>query len=629
MIEYIFAAEFDLEKGVCVRSYCPTKPKLLDENYLASYMIPDGAHKREFDITNFKIKLQQDASSELINLLRHEFNTRKPTICLYRKKAHWQPSLKVNHTKELFEVTLIENHIHLQHSKEQKGLNFPIGQIQEFSLLFDSFVSLSIDNEVYGFEFLDNKNANLFESFIQTYNAQKPAEGSAVERYYYFYNVMRITKSKEFKRGSLIRSIAICSTTINLFHRVADLLLPYLDAFVKMPTNLQQNDLNSLKGILYSALQAMNIKIRNFTLHQLYISPTEINYQDFEEPSSLFKGTETNIKTPTEPSLIEFATIFKEKTMTIYSHILFGHKVLFVSNERSCRAICRIVQATQYLVAPLNITSRTLPYEHLSNIAFIELEGYIAGVSNPIFKMRNKWWDVCCDITDGSIIDNHAKPTNRVDMEQLEDKMQTMDNDFINEILKRLKDNSMKEQQLRDCFYNYTKNFIDFSTNSSNMIDYQKEDKNLLDYFETKSNKWKKSWTYNLYENSIAKVRETLKVIFGEKYLDVNTALNNFSEKKSFSDIELFKDYSVLVENLKDSMKLYTFLKYLYYRKGEISILTSGLFSSNQDIRKKTVELLSILEGSEYKKTLYSAVNYYTLSVYETLKESYSKSKVN
>lgn len=629
MIEYIFAAEFDLEKGVCIRSCCPSKPKLLDENYLASYMIPDGAHKREFDITNFKIKLQNDSSSELINLLRHEFNTRKPTICLYKKKAHWQPLLKPNLTKEFYEVTLISDHIHIQSSKEQKGLNIPIGQIQEISLLFDSFVSLTLNDEVYGLEFSDSKNASLFESFLQSYNKQKSSNSPVSERCFYFYNVMRMTKSKEFKRGSLIRSIAICSTTINLFHRVADLLLPYLDAFVRMPTNLEQNDLNSLKGVLYSALQAINIKIREFTLRQLYISPTEINYQDFEEPSSLFKGIETNAKTPTEPSLMEFVNIFKEKTMSIYLHILSGHKVLFVSSERSCRAICRIVQATQYLVAPLNITSRTLPYEHLSNIAFINIEGYIAGVSNPIFKMRNKWWDICCDITDGTILDNYVKPANRVDLEQFEDKIQTIDNEFVNDILKRLKDNNMKEDQLRNCFYNYTKNFIDFSTNSSNMIDYQKEDKNLLDCFELKSNKWRKSWTFSLYENSLAKVRETLKVVFGEKYLDVNTALNNFSEKKSFSDIELFKGYTVLVENLKDSIRLYTFLKYLYFRKGEISVLTSGLFSSNSDIRKKTVELLMFLEGSEYKKTFYSSVNYYTLAVYETLKENHLKSKVN
>lgn len=643
MIEYIFAAEFDIDKGVCVKYCCPFKPKLLDETVLASYMIPDGAHKRDFDVTNFKIKLQNESSQELINLIRHEFNTRKPLASLYTKKNHWTPSLKPDGAKELFEVTLIENYIHLQPQNNQKPLNYPITKIEEYSIVFDSFLSITINQESFGFDFLDNKNANILEFFISVYNnsinkasfssKQQQQHHDSLEKYFYFHNVIKTAKSKEFKRGCLIRSIAVCSSTINLFHHLTDVLIPYLDIFLKMPVMLQQSDLLSLKGVLYTALQVINIKIREYELSKIFFSPIDMSYLGTPENPDQHNALtfrELRQKAPLEPSLIEFISLFKEKTMTIYFHILNGNKVLFISNERSCRAICRIVQACQHLLAPLNVSARIFPYESLSNTTFLSIPGYIAGVTNPIFKMKTSWWDICCDLGDGSIIDNHA-PVSSVNQEShhyVENKLQTIDSELISEILKRLKESAVNEQQIKEYFYNYTKNLIDFSTNSSNMIDYQKEDKVLLEAFETRSKIWKKSCTYELYESSLLKTREILKIVFGEKYLDVSTALNNFSDKKTFSDVELFKDYSVLAENLKDPLKLGTFIRHLTMKKGDISVLTSGLFSSNQDVRKKTVEFLMIFEKSEYQKTLYSCLNYYIISLYNSQKELYMASQL-
>jgi hypothetical protein len=156
--------------------------------------------------------------------------------------------------------------------------------------------------------------------------------------------------------------------------------------------------------------------------------------------------------------------------------------------------------------------------------------------------------------------------------------------------------------------------------NSSNLIDYAKEDKALMEAFDNKSNKWKKTHSFEIYQNYLLRSREVFKVIFADKYLDVNIALTNFVEKKTFNDFDLLKDYTVLVEVLSDPYKLEVFLKYLLSRKTDLTVLSSGMLSTNIDIQNKTTELFMLFEAHNYGKNIMSFFSYYTLFVYEGLK---------
>lgn len=93
------------------------------------------------------------------------------------------------------------------------------------------------------------------------------------------------------------------------------------------------------------------------------------------------------------------------------------------------------------------------------------------------------------------------------------------------------------------------------------MIDYANEDNVLLEGFESKVNKWKKTFTYILYSDYVIKTRDMLKVIFSEKYMDILSATNNFVEKKTMNDFDLLKDYTVMVEHLSDPYKMEIFLR--------------------------------------------------------------------
>ena len=621
MIEYIFASEFDFEKGTNLKCYYPDMPKKLNQTFLTSFMIPEGAHKRDSDMTYFKIKLQPQWSEELVDCIRHEFNTRKPMVSLYQKKTSWTPFNKSDHSKEYFEASLLERYIHIQDAKGQNCFNFQITQIQQYSIVFEQFISFTINDEVYGLEFLDAKHTNTLDFFISLFlEKDKPMlVKESKERFFYFYNVMKTSKAKNSKRGPIVRSIAICSTTINQFDLLTSKLVPYLDFFVDMPNEPHKDDFNSLRQILFSAYQAINNEIRQYKLSHIYKSPVELNYSNevqIKTDASYSKVHKTNKR---KSSLADLISIFKHKVMVIYLALLFGYRILFISQDKSCQEICRCINSCRYLISPLNIASKMFYYEHLSDISFIKVESYIAGVSNLIFKTKRDWWDICCDLDDGTILDNVGIIPINQENKSTEVKMFEIDQEFIEQILKRIKDDCISDEQLKESFCSYTKNFINFATNSANSIDYLREDKALLEAFENRSNIWKKTYTYTLYEENLLQRREVFKVIFGEKYLDVLTALNNFAEKKAFNDIDLFKDYAALLENLDDSDKFHYFLKQLVAKKGEITILASGLFSSNEDIRMKAVQLLIMFEKYHYKKFLHSSLNYYIISVLETL----------
>ena len=56
MIDCVFISEFDIHKGCLIKHFYP-EHFLFNENALAAYMIPDGAHKLDSDITVFKFNI--------------------------------------------------------------------------------------------------------------------------------------------------------------------------------------------------------------------------------------------------------------------------------------------------------------------------------------------------------------------------------------------------------------------------------------------------------------------------------------------------------------------------------------------------------------------------------------------
>jgi len=50
------------------------------------------------------------------------------------------------------------------------------------------------------------------------------------------------------------------------------------------------------------------------------------------------------------------------------------------------------------------VLNRCFPYTTLNNLDFLQVPGYIAGSTNPIFESHPEWWDVLCDLETGKVL---------------------------------------------------------------------------------------------------------------------------------------------------------------------------------------------------------------------------------
>ena len=103
---------------------------------------------------------------------------------------------------------------------------------------------------------------------------------------------------------------------------------------------------------------------------------------------------------------------FGEQTMLIYNAILTKRRVLFIGHGLESWTVCRLVLAVVTLMRPLRgLLDRCFPYAHLTNLDFLSVGGYIAGVTNPIFEQHEEWWDILCNCCNGEVTTKTKKKT--------------------------------------------------------------------------------------------------------------------------------------------------------------------------------------------------------------------------
>lgn len=168
---------------------------------------------------------------------------------------------------------------------------------------------------------------------------------------------------------------------------------------------------------------------------------------------------------------------FGEQTMAIYNAVLTGARVLILGYNQPAGAfafrfeggsvrqltlkamlccvgeVCNCVLSTSSLVCPplFGLIHRQFPYvprlsrdisstlrlqvltnpmmwpryANLTDLGFLSTPGYIAGVTNPMFKTKKEWWDVLCDISTGEVI---------VSTSAEKDDYESSDRSFVQEV---------------------------------------------------------------------------------------------------------------------------------------------------------------------------------------------------
>jgi len=103
---------------------------------------------------------------------------------------------------------------------------------------------------------------------------------------------------------------------------------------------------------------------------------------------------------------------------------------------------------------------KLFPYAALSNLDFLNEPGYIAGVTNPMFKTKAEWYDVCAEIDIGKLkVSKSGKDFYNYELE----KYFNMDLDFIRPIIQRIRHNQINDDEIRKCFENFTRLTVDLA----------------------------------------------------------------------------------------------------------------------------------------------------------------------
>ncbi|KAG2377979.1 hypothetical protein C9374_008601 [Naegleria lovaniensis] len=353
-IEYIFLAEFDIDKGSILKVQYPTAYPYDSEYSIANLMLPDGSHNCVEDTTVFFLRGKQNTQSDGNEIFYHVLNVQKQkkyegvrrgarvkSLAIASKKPYCF-SLRDLLSKALDQI--FEAYDHTMYSKERRKLD----DISELD---------------------DPNDSKLMDDLVQT----------LVEHIF------------ETCNGIKISNTSIYSEQERIFWR-------YVVAKTKF-TNYNHT----------ASFQYGN-RVDNITLSiPLCLSENEIQYR---------------INGITQISLCRLVSTFKEDTMLIYNAILYQKRVVFFSSQQLAGQVVNAVLSAIAMFPEMHnlLRTRTFPYASFSNLEFLNVEGYIVGVCNPMFACREEYYDLLVDIDKAEVKVNQSFTEVHKELKKIEKK---------------------------------------------------------------------------------------------------------------------------------------------------------------------------------------------------------------
>ena len=90
-----------------------------------------------------------------------------------------------------------------------------------------------------------------------------------------------------------------------------------------------------------------------------------------------------------------------EQAVKIFSAVWARARIVFCGyahNGVATEQVVSCVLSAASLVSPslVGTLRRAFPFATLADLSFLQVPGYIAGVTNPVFESKEEWWDVMC-----------------------------------------------------------------------------------------------------------------------------------------------------------------------------------------------------------------------------------------
>ena len=402
-VDFLLLAEFDILKGSQVRLQYP-RATGVKESVLAECMLPEGAHGRESDWTVFFLTNRMVRAAE-----REKQDTDRKARERAERRAQRERAEALQ-----------------QPQQTADGRSSPAPQ-QPPPLPADA-----------------GPSPPALPSSPPTSSPPSStlADSEDDDSFFCVLNLCRTKYDRGVKRGAIVKSLAIV-TRHRFYHAFKPMLMLALDAIfdaapiaasstlspvagaaaAPVASSLQSNDaVLAILQELYSAINRVPLPaelLRGMTEMEEALAMASILPQQLLSSSSSvsltvnFLSTAFPLRLPLhllpsevmESSLTSLLSRFGSHTLDIYTALLSSRRVIFLAYQQPAASVCSTVLSSLLLISPPfpSLLHRAFPYTSLTVMDFLDTPGYIAGVTNPIFQQRSQWWDVLCDVSDGSV----------------------------------------------------------------------------------------------------------------------------------------------------------------------------------------------------------------------------------
>ena len=236
----------------------------------------------------------------------------------------------------------------------------------------------------------------------------------------YFYSIVSTRRSAAVKRGATVKALGLLTRD----HRLSVFRAPLVRTLDEV-LDSGSFDGSAKMNELFDALNSMDLG----KMPRLHPHEVDLMWRGIHDGATLVStsiaaqgpsghtwrgecslgGTALGLEFPLytspdevvpvgDPIVLGLCSALGEAAaLRVFNAIIAGKRIMVVGHGYSAQEVCNMVLGSAAMVAPplTGILSRCFPYANLTDLSFLEVPGFIAGVTNPVFETNLAWWDLC------------------------------------------------------------------------------------------------------------------------------------------------------------------------------------------------------------------------------------------